>query len=73
LAESWRTPTTAGWSAGSWTSRASRTRIWCEGEPAGELSGGRAALRAWLAARHDDTNQLVALADDEDPFYEQPR
>jgi ATP-dependent DNA ligase len=33
-------------------------------------AAGERALRDWLAARHIDIAQLVALAEDEDPFCE---
>ena len=44
-------------------------RIWHDGELVGEVASDP-ALRDWLAARHVDVTQLVALAADEDPFCE---
>jgi hypothetical protein len=58
-------PTAGGWSTGSGVAY----RIWCEGEPAGEVAGDVVALRDW-AARHVDGAGLITVAEGEDPFYE---
>ena len=44
-------------------------RIWYQGTHVGELDDP-GALRAWLAARHVDLAELIALPADEDPFCE---
>ncbi len=43
-------------------------RIWYQGTPVGNLPDDPGALRAWLAARHVDVTELIALPADEDPF-----
>ena len=45
-------------------------RIWYEGTPVGDLPADPGGLSAWLAARHVDVAELVALPADEDPFCE---
>jgi hypothetical protein len=45
-------------------------RIWYQGTPVGDLPDDPGTLRGWLAARHVEVAELVALPADEDPFGE---
>jgi hypothetical protein len=70
VVQSWRTPD-ARWLVDRVIDEPGISyRIWYQGTPVGDLPDDPGALRAWLAARHVDLAELIALPADEDPFCE---